>query len=61
MPKRLDRFDDIFCVCSSGSWDDLDSQRDRVGPNREGAQTVIFRLIGWKYLLINGCYWLEEK
>lgn len=61
MPKRLDRFDDIFCVCSSGSRNDLNSQCDRVGPNRGGAQTGIFRLIGWKYLLINGCFWLEKK
>lgn len=35
--------DDILCVCSSDSRDNLDSQLDPVGLTREGAQTKVLR------------------
>jgi len=34
-------FDEIFCVCLSGSRDEFDLQLDVVDPTRGGAQTGI--------------------
>jgi len=49
-------FDEILCVCLSGSLDDLDSQLDPVGPIRGGAQTGNFRftmdIFVFKWLLL---------
>jgi len=36
-------FDEIVCVCLSGSLDGLDSRLNPVGANRRGAQTRILR------------------
>ena len=50
-------FDDIFCVCLSGSLDGLNSQLDlQVGPTRRVAQTGILRftmdIFVYKWLLL---------
>jgi len=49
-------FYEIFCMCLSGSLDDLDSQLDPVGTTWEGSQTGILRLmtmsIVYKWLLL---------
>jgi len=49
-------FDELVCVCLSGSRDDLDSQLDPVGLTRGGAQMGILRFMAemfvYKWLLL---------
>jgi len=55
-PNNWTLFYDTFCVCFSGSLDDLDSQLDPVDPTRGGAQTEILRftmhIFDYKWLLL---------